>query len=819
MYIEKFEKFGLQQFLEDIFSSQKSSKSIKKSQDHQSDDFVSFTQVDNLIEETMRKSPENPEFQGFLTGKGQKLQIDSSKLENASKLFEKDDSTLIEPSSFISIKAINSQNNAKIHEKMSEPTCISSFQTIKHDNSKNLKKMSEPTVFSRIKTNFNENPVLKNNKDFSDDDKNFVPAINKQNINEFSSFAGFQTAKGNQIKINDKKLKDAEKMLFLEDEEEFTFFPGKFNAEEPSDFKNFQPNNVQNHEKKSNFKVFQTFKDNQVLNDNDEKKPKHIEQPDFKGFQTAKGNIIIIDEIKLKDAEKLLTFNDKNEKFSLIQENNKKPSKFINSPSNLAKVKEKFSFEGFQTAKGNLMTVNMKNIQEAEILLKDNEFSSKDKNEKHIKTSENVKNPLILNSPAFIFDKQKGKTTPSFEGFQTGNGNIIKINEKKFQEAENLLRDNDNSLTNEVNPLKKETKMSFFEGFQTAKGNTIQINEKKVQEAEVLLKDNELSFSTNNEKSSNFPVNIKKTQINENKGKNLLSKRSPEKHRFLDFKNKKLHRIKEKSPENNQNINNLLTQNKRNMTKSSEKLKVTKGTSKKILTEKSTRIFSSFNKTLDFSNKMKKPENSQKKRSFEKFIDSCEKNDLSLLELQKTTSKSKICSTIPENTIKTPNSVFSFQSKSFLSKSNQKQSLINLKDLQIIPDKEANKAWDIQEIAAVSYNFICDCVSFSQNSCDKCICNGKFIITNEFFHRFLQEKFQKVQIKEVFLYFFHFLTNFKELDKTSLSINHLEIILIFKAYHPFTAEQSAFFRKYIKRIRKSVFLSIQLLNYYNIIVY
>ena len=86
MYLEKLAKFGLPEFLASIFSSRPPSpmKDLQKT-----DDFVSFTQIDNLIAENMLVS--EPDFPIFKTGNGQKIDIDQEKIDNALKLFIEND--------------------------------------------------------------------------------------------------------------------------------------------------------------------------------------------------------------------------------------------------------------------------------------------------------------------------------------------------------------------------------------------------------------------------------------------------------------------------------------------------------------------------------------------------------------------------------------------------------------------------------------------------------------------------------------------------------------------------------------------------------
>ena len=693
MYLSSFDKFGLSEFLQAIFSSRPASPEKDPTK---SEDYVSFTQIDNLIAENFKNDNNTREMSGFKNGNGEKIQIDQDKISQALKLFmDKEDFDFL-PS-----------------DKKSSPK----------KNSKSEKKTKNLTE----KNEFFE--------DFKKLDVFFHDVKEKEKELEF---VGFQTAKGGILDINQKNLKKAEK-LFAE-------------AKEPEITK-IQPQNNQ---------------------DNGLKKKTETNFNDFKGFQTAKGGVLNIREQNLKKAEKLLFDENEENKFNEINENikilekNQKPAKLIDKKLNIPMqfdqnkpMKNSPNFHVNLTEKIEIFSENKENFNK-----------NKEKNQKLHEIKETCQN-----------------NQEEFQGFKTAKGQTLQVDEKKLLAAELMLsaEKNDGSNLEEITK-KNEKKLNLkdpnndntgFFGFQTAKGGSITLDQSKLKLAEKLFEDKvendkkkiekkqekllhprpgveEEKRTEKNEKILHPKSNNTKNQKNsdiflENKGKSILNndenskenlnkiiEKTPnvsgkcQKYRFLDFRNKN------SSPR-------LLENGERMIVKSSEKLRIPKPTSKKLYTVG--RIVSS----AFFSEKpfLKKPAGSpNKKRTIEAF-----ENDEEVICLSTKRSdiliKNHEINLFGKDLQKSPNLIFSLQAKNMLKILNSVKKAVKLSDLSIVQPQNANKNFEMSEFQALNYNFICDCVTFSQNCSEKCMCGGKLIIPSEFFSRLLAEKFPKIKASEV----------------------------------------------------------------------
>lgn len=610
MYLEKFEKFGIKQFLFDIFSSQTSiiNQVLSQVPQSQADDYISFTQIDNLIEESLQfDPPPTTDFLGFQTGKGKKIEIDNKEIEKALKLFDDKEDIKIDKIFFEPNKNNNNNNNLQ--------------KSIRNSN----------ILYGSTQ----------NNK-----------------VNSFGL---------KEIKETDEKILDHEKNCSISKEISSSTF--------------------------SIFPILKEAKETGYLETSNEKQ---LDNMNFPGFQTARGNIMKIDEKKLKNAERL--FN----------EEEKPKLGFIHT--------EFEAFSGFQTAKGASIEINAKKLNEAEEFFKEKE------------------NPLQMKKI-----ERKSSFNPTkleaFSGFQTAKGTSIEINERKLNEAENLFKEKENHFQGKENYRKKPEKNLLFPKKKTPETlllhnnkkekpeNSIIYNNKQVNPENLLLSNNKKNFETRNFEK----LSIKKT---------------PSKTLFLDFKNKKKKIENQKEMENNQFLLNKADSgisHSKIFTKSSEKLKISKPTSKRIVSEQSQK-FSFFNN--------KKPEIYIKKRSFEDFIEE-NKMIVSPQICQKPSTKQKKSDKINEILTKSPNLIFNLETKGILSLMNKSKTPIKLTSLSIIPVLNANKEFEINETSAGNFNFICECMNLSQINTEKCLCKGKFLINFDWFHKFLEEKFEKMNITQV----------------------------------------------------------------------
>jgi len=601
MYLEKLAKFGLPEFLASIFSSRPPSpmKDLQKT-----DDFVSFTQIDNLIAENMLVS--EPDFPIFKTGNGQKIDIDQEKIDNALKLF------------------------------------------IENDDFENILPSKKPEILEK------DVIFLKNNSNNIKNDDGFIgktPLFN-DNKGERGGFTGFQTAKGGILNIKEQNLKEAEK--WLSDEKEQSFM-------------------------------------------------------------------------------------DKNtKKIPIINKNNLKEPIFSNNIKNNDRKNENNGFSGFQTGKGGVLNIKEQNLKKAELLLSEEKEYLKPK---ILKTNEK--------KPEF---KEKVQIDQGFQGFKTAKGQIIDIDDKRLEIIEKSLFSEENEEKPRKN-IEKITKNEVFSGFQTAKGNSILVDEKNMKEAEILLEEKSEKTEKNQKKSDIFDKkpekslhqkvipkeNEKKPDIFEKKLETpLFPKKNgkiTEKIRFLDFKNKKT------SPKKQEN----LQKQRKTLAKSSERLKISRPTSKMLYTgDRSHKNLSFFDKVSNKPLKSKEKELKKQKRNIEEFET---EQEIMSFSRKKTNAFRKELDF--NNFQKSPNLIFSLQAKNLINNIISVKKTVKLNDLMVVKIENANRNFEINENQAGSYNFICDCVTFSQSSNEKCLCNGKLIITNEFFFRFLNEKFPKIAMSEV----------------------------------------------------------------------
>ena len=476
-----------------------------------------------------------------------------------------------------------------------------------------------------------------NNEDFSFSQIDDLIEKSLQKPEELS-FMGFQTGKGQKLKIDPTHMEKAFKLL-----EETDPFQNQ------NEFADFQ---------KQTLEKTQPF-----LNEI------HQNSLNFPNFHTAKGNLIIIDEKQVKEAEKRF-FSEKEE--------------------NSFGVCEEPFMKGFQTGKGNLIKIDEKKLKAAEKLY----FTEKEESS------------FVVCEDSFV------------NGFQTAKGNLIKIDENKVKSAEILL-------FSQKNQKKKNSETTSFANFQTAKGNLIKIDEKNLKEAEKMMI---------NDKTEEIPFKI---QEKKPKKQMLLLPNKINGSYVLDFTNKKSKK-KLLYHENNQDLSNKAQQQKKKLAKSTEKMKIFKPTSKRIY---------SMRKSLKFTKFMENAITCQK-RTFEDFTN--EQNPSEIEKTIKNTKKSSLEKNSIEKEVKSPNSVFSLTAKTVISCFTPTKKLILLKELTIVNGKNTNSAFEINETAAGNHNFICDCVTYSQTSNEKCLCNGKLIINSESFRKFLQEKFPKITISEVF---------------------------------------------------------------------
>ncbi|GAB1608266.1 hypothetical protein Ahia01_001110800 [Argonauta hians] len=409
-------------------------------------------------------------FQGFSTAKGQKIKINEKSLMTAQSLVN---------------EAIEDFPGFSTNEQQKKQTNFKSKQNIQSLVAERNQGAGEFQGFSSAKRKkIHVNPQSLQN----------AQRLVNESDQDIEKFQGFSTGKGQKIQINPKSLQKAQNLLAEKEDE---------GLRKDQTLVNKSDQTIEG------FRGFSTGKGQKILISTKNLQKAHsllnecaqvIE--DLQGFSTAKGQKIKIHETSLQKAQNLLT--DKDERIeNILGFSTGKGENIKVNPKSLQKLQtdedEPFSegdgfkdvqslvtgkqqivevFQGFSTAKGNKIKINLKSLQKAQSLIDESD-------------------PRI----------------EGFQGFSTAKGDKIKINPNSLQKAQSLIDEsdpvsfgnehktilqksqsleNDNNDPNRVETLSEahsfnkssDKPLNKCPGFSTASGQKIKINEnnlKKVQ--------------------------------------------------------------------------------------------------------------------------------------------------------------------------------------------------------------------------------------------------------------------------------------------------------------------------------------------------
>ena len=288
------------------------------------------------------------------------------------------------------------------------------------------------------------------------------------------SFQGFTTARGSLVKVSQENLKKARCLLDSEpgsgqgvsSKHGSPIADGEIQERAPMK-PHYSPNSGTKVRGKSMPQEDENRGEFQEIE-------RPISTPPFKGFSTASGMKVAVSEKSLKLARNLLDDNEE-----------------INEP-----MSKPQSFKGFSTASGTKVAVSEKSLKIARSLLDDNEEvnepMSKPQSFKGFPTASGTKVAVSEKSlevaRQFLNDNEERNeptTKPqSFKGFSTASETKVAVSEKSLKTARSLLNDNE-----EIDePMSKP---QSFKGFSTASGTKVAVSEKSLKTARSLLNDNE----------------------------------------------------------------------------------------------------------------------------------------------------------------------------------------------------------------------------------------------------------------------------------------------------------------------------------------
>ncbi|XP_035682318.1 uncharacterized protein LOC118419819 isoform X2 [Branchiostoma floridae] len=261
------------------------------------------------------------------------------------------------------------------------------------------------------------------------------PPTNQEKLSNGAKYKGFQTARGQKIKVSEDALRKA-RALFSDDVEEETT----------------------GQEGTQSLKV---------------ESAKDANASTFRGFQTARGQKIKVSDDALRKARALFS-DDANEETTALEG-------IQGTEVGIAKNTNNLTFRGFQTARGQKIKVSEDALRKARAL-----FSDDSKEE--TTGQEGIRSPKVRNA--------KDANASTFRGFQTARGQKIEVSEDALQKARALFSDDANEETTGQEGIQspkvesaKDTNASTFRGFQTARGQKIKVSDDALQKARALLSD------------------------------------------------------------------------------------------------------------------------------------------------------------------------------------------------------------------------------------------------------------------------------------------------------------------------------------------
>ena len=430
-------------------------------------------------------------FKGFTTARGAKVDISESSLKKARATLESCEE--IQATEEVTSKMAEGTEGAAIEvgtdSKFNQKVCTSDDANGK--SSENLSDISYKATGTAEGDN-NLKASTRNRSTFEGfstasgrqvrvSEKSLCSArslLNDTNTKEnvvppsMDSFQGFTTARGSLVKVSQENLKKARCLLDSE--------PSSGQGVSSKHGSPIADGEIQERAPMKPYASCSLNSGGKSMPQEDENRgefqeiDRPVSTPPFKGFSTASGMKVAVSEKSLKLARSLLDDNEE------INESKSKPQ----------------SFKGFSTASGTKVAVSEKSLEVARQFLNDNdernEPTTKPQPFKGFSTASGTKVAVsekslkiarsLLNDNEEI-DEPMSKPH-SFKGFATASGTKVAVSEKSLNIARSLLNDNEEII-------ELSSKPQPFNGFSTASGTKVAVSEKSLQIARSLLNDNE----------------------------------------------------------------------------------------------------------------------------------------------------------------------------------------------------------------------------------------------------------------------------------------------------------------------------------------
>ena len=412
-----------------------------------------------------------PTFSGFQSASGKTIDFSAEKLDAARKLLNEGQSeqpgsvhassnVLCEPSSLVLESSRNSGEYKSEMEVSNNCAIISDNDNTEMQANRDdtdvvkLLPVCDSAVESTLKsTDVDRAKAMKHSESPAQCQMTgvgmFVEEDQKQ---KFPLFDGFQTEKGNKVSISDKSLHAARHIL---NDENYEAQALGISTDAPPAFSGFQTAKGG----KVSISINSLNEARKLLLDSHDEHLMETKEPGdrFVGFQTAKGKIVNVSSSSLQAAKKVLHDQQPadvgDDEVDPIKSNKCMPEQSADEKASTIHNKNTSGFSGFQTAKGNTVSVSAKALKAAKSLLEDDNISNDVMNQ---------------NTPI-----------PKSLGFQTANGAKVDVSEDSLKAVRNVSTEQ---------TAKVDSKITF-NGFHTAKGNKVDVSADSLSAVKDMLSD------------------------------------------------------------------------------------------------------------------------------------------------------------------------------------------------------------------------------------------------------------------------------------------------------------------------------------------
>ncbi|XP_071950971.1 uncharacterized protein [Antedon mediterranea] len=455
-----------------------------------SDTMEKDSQVTPFIKTVPHSSHSNKQFIGFMTGRGNKVNISEESLKKVKQTFDEEE-----------IDTANINNNCS-HSRNLKVTSSSKSQKDKPfagfmTGRGNKVKISEESLM-KVKQTFNDEEI--NAVKINNNSSNSILSSNKPQMDK--PFAGFMTGGGKKVKISEESLKKV-KQTFDED------------------IDTAKVNNNCSHSRNLGVMVFSKS---------------HKDKP-FAGFMTGRGNKVKISEESLKKVKQSFDdFEDTTDFTSASSSNweNKSLSTSLHKP-----------LEVFRTGKRNAVSISeasLKKVQQKcdNVILFDNNIVPNvtvttsevgtSSGFTGFKTAGGTSVPVSADSLSkvkMVLENQNVsmdlKDTNFIPAFITGRGNQVDISDDAIRHGKQLLCNVEDKIPNKSQVVPAATRS--IPGFHTARGSKVDISDAAIKHVQDVLQDQ--TSMKNSEMSSLEDVLLREELEKMSKSKeNLLLRRN-----------------------------------------------------------------------------------------------------------------------------------------------------------------------------------------------------------------------------------------------------------------------------------------------------